>query len=97
MGRARYPLWTGRPKGTGETKPRLKELFHKTVVQAVMTAVLLIAYRLGAHVPTPGIDGHALAQFFEQVQGTLLGMVDLFSGGNLRRLSIFALGIMDCR
>src|SRR5207249_163615 len=37
---------------------------------------------------------HALAQFFDQVQGTLLGMVDLFSGGNLRRLSIFALGIM---
>src|SRR5262249_51270186 len=62
--------------------------------RVLMTALLLIAYRLGAHVPTPGIDGHALAQFFEQVQGTLLGMVDLFSGGNLRRLSIFALGIM---
>ena len=58
------------------------------------SAGLLIAYRLGAHVPTPGIDGNALAQFFDQVQGTLLGMVDLFSGGNLRRLSIFALGIM---
>ncbi len=55
---------------------------------------LLAAYRLGAHVPTPGIDGHALAQFFDQVQGTLLGMVDLFSGGNLRRLIVFALGIM---
>src|SRR3989442_11916747 len=55
---------------------------------------MLVAYRIGAHVPTPGIDGHALAQFFDQVQGTLLGMVDLFSGGNLRRLSIFALGIM---
>jgi preprotein translocase subunit SecY len=60
----------------------------------IMTAVLLVAYRVGAHVPTPGIDGPALAQFFDQVQGTLLGMVDLFSGGNLRRLSIFALGIM---
>src|SRR2546425_2508554 len=59
-----------------------------------MTALLLVAYRLGAHVPTPGIDGHALSQFFDQVQGTLLGMVDLFSGGSLRRLSIFALGIM---
>jgi preprotein translocase subunit SecY len=55
---------------------------------------VLVAYRIGAHVPTPGIDGQALAQFFDQVQGTLLGMVDLFSGGNLRRLSIFALGIM---
>jgi len=62
--------------------------------RVIMTAVLLVAYRIGAHVPTPGIDGHALAQFFDQVQGTLLGMVDLFSGGNLRRLSIFALGIM---
>jgi preprotein translocase subunit SecY len=62
--------------------------------RVLMTLLLLFAYRVGAHVPTPGIDGHALAQFFDQVQGTLLGMVDLFSGGNLRRLSIFALGIM---
>jgi preprotein translocase subunit SecY len=62
--------------------------------RVLITAGLLVAYRLGAHVPTPGIDGPALAQFFDQVQGTLLGMVDLFSGGNLRRLSIFALGIM---
>jgi preprotein translocase subunit SecY len=60
----------------------------------LITAGLLIAYRLGAHVPTPGIDGHVLAQFFDQMQQGLLGMVDLFSGGNLRRLSIFALGIM---
>jgi len=42
----------------------------------------------------PGIDAAALAEFFNQVQGTLLGMVDLFSGGNLRRLTVFALGIM---
>ena len=60
----------------------------------LITFGLLAAYRVGAHVPTPGIDGNALAQFFDQVQGTLLGMVDLFSGGNLRRLTIFALGIM---
>ena len=62
--------------------------------RVLVTLGLLAAYRLGAHVPTPGIDGHALAQFFNQVQGTLLGMVDLFSGGNLRRLTVFALGIM---
>ncbi len=62
--------------------------------RVIMTAVLLIAYRVGAHVPTPGIDGDALARVFDQAQNTLLGMVDLFSGGNLRRLSIFALGIM---
>ena len=62
--------------------------------RVLFSAGMLVAYRIGAHVPTPGIDGPALAQFFDQVQGTLLGMVDLFSGGNLRRLSIFALGIM---
>ncbi len=62
--------------------------------RVIITAVLLIAYRMGAHVPTPGIDGEALARVFDEAQNTLLGMVDLFSGGNLRRLSIFALGIM---
>ncbi len=60
----------------------------------LVTLGFLAAYRMGAHVPTPGIDGDALGQFFDQVAGTLLGMVDLFSGGNLRRLTIFALGIM---
>jgi preprotein translocase subunit SecY len=60
----------------------------------LITAGLLAAYRLGAHVPTPGVDGEALARFFDTVQGTLLGLVDLFSGGNLRRLTVFALGIM---
>jgi len=55
---------------------------------------LLAAYRLGAHVPTPGIDAAALAALFNQMQSGLLGMVDLFSGGNLRRLTVFALGIM---
>jgi len=62
--------------------------------RVLITLGFLVAYRLGAHVPTPGIDGHALSQFFDQAANTLLGMVDLFSGGNLRRLSIFALGIM---
>jgi preprotein translocase subunit SecY len=60
----------------------------------LVTFGLLAAYRLGAHVPTPGVDAEALSRFFDQVQGTLLGLVDLFSGGNLRRLTIFALGIM---
>ncbi|MFH0873154.1 MAG: preprotein translocase subunit SecY [bacterium] len=60
----------------------------------IFTALLLVVYRVGAHVPTPGIDANALASFFNQVGGTLLGFFDLFSGGALRRLSIFALGIM---
>jgi len=60
----------------------------------LFTCALLIVYRIGAHVPTPGIDAHALALFFERQAGNLLGFFDLFSGGALRRLSVFALGIM---
>jgi len=55
---------------------------------------MLIVYRLGAHIPVPGIDAVVLAQFFNQAQGSLLGMFDMFSGGALSRLTIFALGIM---
>ena len=62
--------------------------------RVLVTLGLLAAYRLGAHVPTPGIDAAALAALFNQMQSGLLGMVDLFSGGNLRRLTVFALGIM---
>jgi preprotein translocase subunit SecY len=62
--------------------------------RVLFTCVLLIVYRIGAHVPTPGIDANALALFFQQQGGNLLGFFDLFSGGALRRLSVFALGIM---
>jgi preprotein translocase subunit SecY len=62
--------------------------------RVLFTCLLLIVYRIGAHVPTPGIDAHALAMFFERQAGNLLGFFDLFSGGALRRLSVFALGIM---
>ena len=55
---------------------------------------LLGVYRIGAHIPTPGIDSAALANFFSQASGTLFGFLDLFTGGNFRRLTIFALGIM---
>jgi preprotein translocase subunit SecY len=55
---------------------------------------MLIIYRVGAHIPVPGIDAHVLAQFFSQAQGSLLGMFDMFSGGALSRLTVFALGIM---
>ncbi len=58
------------------------------------TIGLLFVFRLGTHIPTPGIDGTALNQFFSQMQGTLLGIMDLFSGGSFRRLTVFALGIM---
>jgi preprotein translocase subunit SecY len=55
---------------------------------------LLAVYRIGAHIPTPGIDAAALEAFFTQAQGTVFGFLDLFSGGNFRRLTVFALGIM---
>src|SRR5207247_5575112 len=55
---------------------------------------LLAVYRIGAHIPTPGIDSEALANFFAQNQGTVFGFLDLFSGGDFRRLTIFALVLM---
>jgi len=60
----------------------------------LFTFGLLVVYRIGAHIPTPGIDLAALNAFFEASKGTLLGFFDMFSGGALRRLTIFALGIM---
>ncbi len=60
----------------------------------LFTFLLLAVYRIGAHVPTPGIDTQALAAFFAQAQNSLLGLFDMFAGGALSRLSVFALGIM---
>ncbi len=60
----------------------------------LITFLLLFVYRLGIHIPTPGVNGDALAAFFAQTRGTLLNFFDMFAGGGLRRVSIFALGIM---
>ncbi len=60
----------------------------------LFTLAFLSIYRVGVHVPTPGIDAVALASFFARAKGTLLGLFDMFSGGALERLSVFALGIM---
>src|SRR5438132_4623906 len=60
----------------------------------LFTLGLLFVYRLGGHLPTPGINTAALEQYFQGQQGGLFGFVDLFSGGQLRRMTIFALGIM---
>jgi len=60
----------------------------------LFTLAMLAVYRLGNHIPTPGINADKLQQYFEQNRGSFLGLVDMFSGGNLRRLTIFALGIM---
>ncbi|MFW5639932.1 MAG: preprotein translocase subunit SecY [Thermodesulfobacteriota bacterium] len=62
--------------------------------RVLYTLGLLAVYRIGVHVPTPGIDSVALASFFERAQGSLLGLFNMFAGGALERLSVFALGIM---
>jgi preprotein translocase subunit SecY len=62
--------------------------------RVLFTVVMLAVYRIGVQIPTPGINGEALAAFFSQKAGTLFGMFNMFSGGALENFSIFALGIM---
>jgi preprotein translocase subunit SecY len=62
--------------------------------RVLFTLGLLAVYRLGNHVPTPGINAKALIDFFEQNRSNWFGLVDMFSGGNLSRVTVFALGIM---
>ena len=70
--------------------PKIPELKRRIFFTLGMLAV----YRLGCHIPTPGIDGAALAAFFSARQGSLFGLIDMFSGGALSRMSVMALGIM---
>ncbi|MCL5966244.1 MAG: preprotein translocase subunit SecY [Deltaproteobacteria bacterium] len=69
---------------------RIPELKKRLLV----TALLLIVYRVGIYIPTPGIDNAALNNLFQSQSGTLFGLIDMFSGGALSRFSIFTLGIM---
>ncbi len=73
-----------------ENLARLPELKKKLL----WTFVLLAVYRVGIHIPVPGVDSHALTEFFNSASNTLFGLFDMFSGGGLKKLSIFALGIM---
>jgi preprotein translocase subunit SecY len=70
--------------------PKIPELKRRIII----TLLLLAVYRIGVHVPTPGIDTIALSAFFAQAKGTLFSFIDMFSGGAFERLSVFALGIM---
>ncbi|MGA1599178.1 MAG: preprotein translocase subunit SecY [bacterium] len=60
----------------------------------IFTIAMLFVFRIGAHIPTPGIDGAALTEFFQQQQGSILRFFDMFTGGALARLTVFALGVM---
>jgi preprotein translocase subunit SecY len=62
--------------------------------RVIFTLLMLLVYRMGVQIPTPGINGEALAAFFEKTASTLFGMFNMFSGGALENFSIFALGIM---
>ncbi len=73
----------GNNKGLGELWARLRFLF-----------LAIVVYRLGTHIPVPGIDPDQVANLFNQNQGTILGLFNMFSGGALERMSILALGIM---
>lgn len=76
-------LTAGMGKGLAELRQRLW-----------FVLIALLVFRIGAHIPVPGINPERLASLFEQNQGTILGMFNMFSGGALKRMSIFALGIM---
>ena len=62
--------------------------------RVIFTLMILAIYRIGAQIPNPGISGAALAEFWESQKGTIFGFIDLFSGRNMSRMTIFALGIM---
>ena len=62
--------------------------------RVLFTLMVLAVYRVGSHVPTPGVNTEALAILAEQAAGTMFGLYDMFSGGNLSQVTIFALGIM---
>ena len=62
--------------------------------RVLFTLAILAVYRLGAHIPTPGVNGHQLELLFNTQSGSALGLMDLFGGGYLRRMTVFALGIM---
>jgi preprotein translocase subunit SecY len=69
---------------------RVPELRHRVL----FTAMILAIYRFGSWVPAPGVDPEAIKQYFNQTGGTVLGLLNLFSGGALSQFAIFALGIM---
>ena len=76
--------------GSYQSMFRIPELKRRLL----FTGMILLVYRLGGHITTPGIDLDAIRQFFEGQEGTLVGLYDLFAGGNLSNATIFGLGIM---
>ncbi len=84
------------PEDTSPILSSIKNIFSIPDLRnrVLFMLALLAVYRIGAFIPTPGINHGALEQLFQAQAGTIFGFLDIFSGGNLRRFSIFALGIM---
>jgi len=78
------------PAGIGRTMPKFGDLRKR----AMFLLMALVVYRLGTHIPVPGIDPEQFAQFFRNQQNGILGMFNMFSGGALSRFTVFALGVM---
>ncbi len=76
--------------GSYQSMFRIPELKRRLL----FTTMILLIYRLGGHIPTPGINRAALKAFFDAQSGSLMGLYDMFSGGNLSNATVFALGIM---
>jgi preprotein translocase subunit SecY len=76
--------------GSYQSMFRIPELKRRLL----FTGMILLIYRLGGHIPTPGINRTALKAFFDAQSGSLMGLYDMFSGGNLSNATVFALGIM---
>ena len=74
----------------------LKNIFAVSDLRnrVLFTLGMLGVYRVGHHIPTPGVNTAALAELAQQMQNQMFGMYDMFSGGNLSRVTIFALGIL---
>lgn len=74
----------------------LRNIFKIPELRArvLFTLAMLAVYRIGAHIPTPGIDGEALSKFLAERGGAVMGFFDIFTGGALSRVTIFALGVM---
>jgi preprotein translocase subunit SecY len=80
---------------TNATKLAKTDKFGDLRRRLIFLLLALVVYRIGAHIPVPGIDPEQLQQFFKGQQGGILGMFNMFSGGALSRFTIFALGIVD--
>ncbi len=87
---AKTSAQTMNPRGPSVDSSALSELWRR--IGFLLGA--LVVFRIGSHIPVPGIDPERLAQMFSGSQDTILGLFNMFSGGNLERMSIFALGIM---